>query len=507
MRIDGCNITESHAGLSRVVNEMRETRKPAIVIFQVDRISNHTNADDQSVYRSAEDIGRSASTRDPLVHCRNLLLESGMSEDEITSLEEEVREEVHQAADRSRRSPEPDSVFDAKRPLAPAYLKTEEYRGSHEGPAPEGEQPSLTMIEAIRESFRLRLEKDRRLSLFGEDIEDPKGDVFGITKGLSTANPGRVLNSPLSESTIAGVSVGRALAGGRPVGFIQFADFLPLAYNQIFSEMGSMYWRTDGGWEAPAILMITSGGYKPGLGPFHASSLEALAVHTPGVDVVMPSSAGDAAGLLNAAYESGRPTLFFYPKNCLNDRNRATSPDIAKHFVPVGKARRIRSGSDISLIGWGNTIPLMAKTAAALEEKGVEVDLIDLRSLSPWDKDMVRESVAASRRVIIAHEDNRSSGFGAEILAYLSEELSGGFSSRRVVREDTYVPCNFGNQLEVLPSYREILEAAVEMLQGDMDWDKPVSAGEGEFLVEAIGSSPSDEMVTVIEYLVKAGKR
>nr|WP_280113283.1 hypothetical protein [Salinispira pacifica] len=151
---------------------------------------------------------------------------------------------------------------------------------------------------------------------------------------------------------------------------MQFADFLPIAYNQIFSEMGSMYWRTEGAWEAPVLLMITSGGYKPGLGPFHASSLEAFGVHTPGIDVVMPSTAGDAAGLLNSIFRTNRPTLFYYPKNCLNDRESTTSTDIADHFVPVGKACLVNEGSDISLIGWGNTVSLIKKPVRLWNHKG-----------------------------------------------------------------------------------------------------------------------------------------
>ncbi len=495
-RIDGCDLATAHSQLFEIVEAMRNDRKPAIVIFQVDRLTNHTNADDQSVYRSSEDILNVREARDPIAHTRKRLIESGRTETELETLEKDVAEQVRAAAESSRRSPEPAAVHDAKAPLNPEYLARVEYRGNAGG---------VTMLEAIREAFRLQLGKDERVSLFGEDLEDPKGDVFGITKGLSTAYPGRVQNSPLSESTIAGVSVGRSLAGGRPVGFIQFADFLPIAYNQIFSEMGSMYWRSDGGWQAPVILMITSGGYKPGLGPFHASSLEALGVHTPGVDVVMPSTAGDAAGLLNASFASGRPTMFYYPKNCLNDRAQATSEDIGDHFVPIGKARIVRGGSDLTLLGYGNTMALMYKTAAALEELGVEPEVIDLRSLSPWDKDCVISSVKKTRKIIIAHEDNKSAGFASEVLAELSEAISDGFEARRVVRDDTYVPCNFGNQLEVLPSYQRILETAVDLLGGSIEWDKAIAAEEGSFLIEAIGSSPSDEMVTVIEYLVKPG--
>ena len=151
------------------------------------------------------------------------------------------------------------------------------------------------MLEAMREVLRYWLDKDERVSLYGEDLEDPKGDVFGVTKTLSTQFPGRVINSALSESTIIGVSAGQALAGEKPIAFLQFADFLPIALNQIITEIATMFWRTDGDWQCPMVIMITCGGYRPGLGPFHAQTFEALATHTPGLDVFMPSTAGDAA--------------------------------------------------------------------------------------------------------------------------------------------------------------------------------------------------------------------
>ena len=201
------------------------------------------------------------------------------------------------------------------------------------------------MKDAMREVLRHQMSANSDIVLVGEDIEDPKGDVFGVTKGLSTQYPGRVRNAPLSESTILGTSVGQALAGRRPVAFLQFADFLPLAYNQIATELGSMYWRTDGEWQAPVIVMIPCGAYRPGLGPFHSHSLESIAVHTPGIDVFMPSTAADAAGLLNAAFRSQRPTLFFYPKACLNDPEQTTPRDIENQFVPIGTAQKSVPGA------------------------------------------------------------------------------------------------------------------------------------------------------------------
>ena len=284
-RIDGRYAMEAHAQLEAVVSRIREERAPEIVVFEVDRLHNHTNADDQRMYRTPEEIAAVAESGDPIAHLQRRLLEAGVTEDDLRDLHEEIIDSLKRDATEAQRGSEPKPFTGAKRPLPERLLSGKfEYRGK----AAEQTDSPLTMLEALREVLDARMGGDDRVTLYGEDLEDPKGDVFGVTRGLSTKYPGRVRNSPLSESLILGVSVGEALAGRRPVAFLQFADFLPIAYNQIVSELGSMYWRSDGAWESPVIVMISCGGYKPGLGPFHASSFDGLAAHTPAVYVMMP---------------------------------------------------------------------------------------------------------------------------------------------------------------------------------------------------------------------------
>ncbi|MFP4362241.1 MAG: beta-ketoacyl-ACP synthase 3 [Spirochaetia bacterium] len=497
-RVNGRKPESLSAPFQNVVEKMRTNRMPAIVVMETDRLTSHTNADDHTVYRGSDEITAVQQTGDPVANLRNWLVDNGIDEKQIQDDEDSLRKTLREDAKISQLSKEPSPVFTAKAEL-PADLedKAIEYRGTDK-------DRSVTMIEALRTVLDTELEKNKTLSLFGEDIADPKGDVFGVTRGLSSKYPGRVENSPLSEATIAGVTVGRALAGGQPIGFIQFADFLPIAFNQIISEMGSMYWRTDGGWTCPAILMITSGGYKPGLGPFHASSLESIAVHTPGVDVFMPSTAADAAGLLHAALKSKRPTLFFYPKNLLNEKRTATSKDIEKQIVPIGSARIVTQGDDITLAGWGNTVGLCEKAASALQEAGILAEVIDMRSLSPLDADTVIQSCRKTGHLIISHEDNISCGVGSELAALVAES---GVNAKisRVARGDTYVPCNFANQLEVLPSYKRLLEESLRMLGGSVTWEKQDEESSGIQKIEAIGSSPSDETIIIIEWKVKPG--
>jgi len=499
VRVDGRDAEASYDTFGKVVGQIRADRKPAIVVFQVKRLNSHTNADDQRTYRTPEDIDETRKSSDPVPKLRQWLVDHGIAAADLDAIDARIKASVLADSIEAQDSPDPEPNFDAKAPL-PAGLAdvAREYRGT-----PDGEQ--ITMLEAMREVLKNRLSWDPNVSLFGEDIEDPKGDVFGVTKGLSQAFPGRVKNSPLAESTIVGVAVGQALAGARPVGFLQFADFFAIAYNQIFAEMGSMHWRTDGGWTAPVILMVSCGGFKPGLGPFHASSMESTAAHTPGIDVFLPATAGDAAGLLNAAFESKRPTIIFYPKSCLNDRSQATSRDVARQMVAIGKGRKHREGTGITFVAWGNTLGFSLKAADALAEAGVTSDVIDLRSISPWDADLVVESVRKTGKLIIAQEDNLTASVASEIAATVAERAGVPVAIRRVSRPDTYVPFHFENQLDVMPGYKKILTAAVELLGGTLAW-KAAAAGEaGYAFVEAVGSSPSDESVTVLEWKVKKG--
>lgn len=503
-RIDGLDPVESYQRFGEIVERMRQDRKPAIVVFKVERLNSHTNADDHRVYRAADAIETLRKNCDPVLIIENWLRDQGFAASEIDLMRKRVKAQVLLEAEEAQESPEPQPVLTAKAEL-PSFLTdpAQEYRGS---PAQAGsEQEQFVMLEALREVLKFRMAKDHRVTLFGEDLEDPKGDVFGVTRGLTQAFPGRVVNSPLSETTIVGFSIGQALAGSRPVAFLQFADFFSIAFNQIWAEMGSMHWRTGGEWKLPLIIMVSCGAFKPGLGPFHGSSMESFAAHVPGIDVFLPSTAGDAAGLLNAAFESERPTIFFYPKSCLNDRTQATSRDISRQLVPIGRGRYHRRGQHLTMVGWGNCVAMLGRAAKVLEESNITCDIIDLRSISPWDQDMVLESARRTGRLIIAQEDNLTASMASEISATVAEKAGCDVRIRRVTRPDTWIPFHFGNQLEILPSYKRILDTAVELLEGTVTWKKAPPVEAGMFILEAMGSSPSDESVTIVEWKIQPG--
>ncbi|MFN0195861.1 MAG: thiamine pyrophosphate-dependent enzyme [Planctomycetaceae bacterium] len=494
--IDGCDARIADAQFARCVAAIRENRGPVVAILSVARLADHSNADDQCRYRDREEIAHEMASRDPITKMREQLTDEGFSVADLADLEAQIIQEIADAAHAALLADDPAPVLIAKAEFPKSLRSRAEYRGT-------SNSRRVTMREAMNAVMHWWLENDPRVFLYGQDIEDPKGDVFGVTRGLSHEFPERVKNSPLSESTIVGTSIGRAIAGQRPVAFIQFADFLPLAANQIMSELGSMFWRTQGGWQCPVIVMVTCGGYRPGLGPFHAQTLETLALHTPGIDVVMPASAADAAGLLNAAFESPRPTMFFYPKSCLNSLAEATSPDVAAQFVPFGRARKVRTGRDITFVTWGNPLVQCVRAADALTVAGYSAEILDLRSLSPWDEDIVLASVEKTRRLVVVHEDNLTCGFGAEVLARVAERATSPIIMRRVTRPDVYVPCHFESQLEVLPSYRRVLETAADILDLEVTWNRTISTQSGMKAILAMGSGPADDAVTLVAIHVR----
>ena len=499
-RVDGTNVEALDSLFGEIIPAMRRDRAPRILVARIDRLASHSNSDDESLYRSAEERDRVFKISDPIPKLRLRLLESGVKSSVLDQIDREVEHTLHAALEQARAARPPGAAIQASKPLPERCARADsEVRLA-------GKDGGLTLLEALRETLRARLEDDSRVTLYGQDIEDPKGDVFGVTRGLSTEFGSRVSNAPLSEATILGASIGRALAGGRPVAFLQFADFFPVAFNQIQSELAAMYWRSCGQWEAPVIVLAVTGGYRPGLGPYHAQTPEAYMLHTPGLDVFMPATAVDAAGLLNAVFESGRPSIFFYPKNLLNERSSLADADVRRQFVPIGRARCVRAGTDLTLVGWGNTLSLCEQTAQALESIGGNVEVLDLRTLSPWDRETVIASASRTGRLIVVHDDTRTCGLGAEILATVSESVSTPVRMARITTPDTWLPFHFARQLDALPSFRQVLECAADMLDCSVRWKKTPADPPGWFTLRAAGSSPSDETVRILTWQVTEGQ-
>lgn len=498
-RINGWDVVEALEKIEVVVNEIRTQRKPQIVVFYVKRLVSHTSADSQKIYKSEACIEEEQNKHDPIKNLRRVLIEAGCEEN-IVAIESKVEQEVKEAGKAALSGNKPDLCNDAKRTLAEMDIREQSstlFSDNEIG----------TMRESLNQVLHYQLTNNPRVFLYGQDIEDPKGDVFGVTKGLSTEFPTRVVNSPLTESTIVGASIGRALTGATPVAFMQFADFIPLAFNQIVSELATMHWRTDGEWQSPVIIMVSCGAYRPGLGHFHANTYEATFAHIPGLDVMMPSSSVDAAELLMLAFESKRPTLFFYPKSLLNIEPANQHTKSPEFHLGYAKARHLAKGDAVTVVTWGSTVPICDQVVKSYAAKGVECDFFDLRMMSPWDSGSIIESVTRTKKLLVCHEDSISGGMGAEIVATVAEAVKEPIQVKRVARADVGIPYNYENQLELLPGFDNLVEAIAALLNIPVKWTENTVAHDLEgTILQAIGTGPSDDSVTVLEYFVEEGQ-
>ncbi len=275
----------------------------------------------------------------------------------------------------------------------------------------------MTMVSAINQTFRKALENDPKVVFFGEDIEDPKGGVFGLTKGLSEAFPKQVFNSPLAEATIIGTAVGMAAYGMRPVFELQFIDFIAPAWNQVVTNMATLRWRTFGEWKCPMVVYAPIGAYLPGGGMWHSMSGEGYLTHTPGLRIAMPSTPEDAAGLFWTAIHGDDPTFILVPKHIFRKQMQMEGVEP----VPFGKARLVQEGSDVTIVTYGNCVELAEDTVKALGAE-VSVEIIDLRSLVPCDYDAITRSLEKTGRLVVIVEDNQTGSFGQTIVSEVASK-------------------------------------------------------------------------------------
>ena len=314
----------------------------------------------------------------------------------------------------------------------------------------------MTMVSSINTTFRKALESDPKVVFFGEDIEDPKGGVFGITKGLSESFPKQVFNSPLAEATIMGVAIGMAAYGWRPVFELQFIDFIAPGWNQITANMSTLRWRTNGDWKCPLVIYAPYGAYLPGGSLWHSQSNEASLAHVPGLKVGIPSTPEDAAGMLWTAIHGEDPAFVLIPKHIFRKQMDVENADP----VPFGKAKVVREGTDITLVTYGNTLELAHEAA---DQSGVSIEIIDLRSIVPCDYATITESVAKTGRLIVLHEDTKTCGFGESLISNMVSvpERFNLFLAppQLVAREDVHIGYNPIYEYAALPDVARILDA------------------------------------------------
>jgi 2-oxoisovalerate dehydrogenase E1 component beta subunit len=318
------------------------------------------------------------------------------------------------------------------------------------------------MVEALGDAIRGEMRRDPSVVLLGQDV-GRKGGVFKVSVGLQDEfGPLRVLDTPISEITIAGSAIGAAMMGLRPIAEFQFADYMHPAYDQIVNQAATIRWRSAGAWSVPAVFRAPCGGGVRG-GVYHSQSIEAAYCHIPGLTVVMPSTAIDAKGLLTTAIRSDDPVVFFEHKR-LYRRQREPVPD-GEFAIPLGVARHDRSGGDVSVITYGSGVHLAREAADLCEAHGIDVDILDLRTLAPLDRQAVAETISRTSRALVLHEANRTMGYGAEVAAFIGEELFGELDApvRRVAAADCHIPYNGAEEDAILPSVAAVVRVITEL--------------------------------------------
>jgi 2-oxoisovalerate dehydrogenase E1 component len=406
--VDGRDPEAVHAATQQALADLRAGQGPVFFWVKVERLSSHTSSDDHSLYRSKQDLA-ALEQADPIRHLKDRMIRHGeLTEKDFATLDHELKEKVRRdyAAAEAAENPRADELFVETTGPAPdlheELFKAGKYR----------------MGDLINRTLRAGLDADPGRIIFGEDVEDPKGGVFRLTQKLTTDFPGQVFNSPLAESTIIGLAGGLALYGRRPVFEIQFIDFIYPGFNQLVSNLANLRWRSNGEWKVPAVFYAPYGAYLPGGGLWHSQANESVFAHFPGINIVIPSTPEDAAGLLWTAMHAEDITLVLLPKHMLWAEREVAGPVVS---IPLGVARRCLEGDDLTLVAWGNT---MEKSLEAITElKGeVGVDLIDLRSIVPWDKALIEASVRKTGRLVIVQEDTENCSVGQMIITHVMSQ-------------------------------------------------------------------------------------
>ena len=499
LRVDGSDVEAVAAAGRASVEQARSGKGPAFIWCDVERFSNHSSADDQRMYRPTDEL-KAMQKRDPVLLFQQRLIEAGvMTKDEATQLESTTRKAVREAYSKAS---------NAADPLASESNLHLVGEVEYISPPPFELEPSCRMLDAVNRTFHSAMDTIPDVVFFGEDIEDPKGGVFNLTKGLSTKDPSRAVNAPLAESTIMGVAVGLASYGKRPCFEIQFVDFIYPGWNQLVSNMATLRWRSFGHWKCPLVIYAPCGGYLPGGALWHSQAAEASFARIPGICVVVPSTPNDAAGLFWTAMQGTDPTIILLPKHLMWAEQSTLAPVEA---VPLGQARLVSEGDALTLVTWGNCVELVEEAIATMNIKP-SIECIDLRSITPWDRETIAASVKKTGRLLVVQEDNITASIGQMIVADLCGEHNVLATLKSppfiVSKGDVHVGFNPVYEYAVLPDKPRILAAiehllatslktSLELLDKSAHIDVSVQNFEHSHLLKPLKMQESKKVITV----------
>jgi 2-oxoisovalerate dehydrogenase E1 component len=470
--VDGCDPIASHAALQVAADHARARKGPALVRAKVIRPYSHSLSDDEQLYKSKVQRTEEA-LRDPVTtYAQQLVAWGDLSEAQLQMLKEEIQAEIDAAWDEADAAPrpQPGSIYqhlysEEIDPTSPAF-DTEHASGDQT-------TGTKTMLDLINATLKHEMTRDPRILVFGEDVADAsraeildevkgKGGVFKTTHGLQKQfGAHRVFNTPLAEATIIGRAIGLAVRGFKPVVEIQFFDYIWPAMQQLRDELANIRWRSNGAFKCPMVVRVPIAGYLMGGATFHSQCGESTFTHIPGLRVVYPSTALDAAGLLRTAIRCDDPVLFLEPKHLYRQTHNKGNDPGPDFMIPFGKARSAREGSSLSVITYGSTCHRAVQAAREAEKEGISVEILDLRTLNPYDWAAIERTVKKTHRVMVAHEDTLSWGYGSEIAARIADELFFHLDApvRRVAAKDTWVAYYPALEDEILPQPKDFLEA------------------------------------------------